>query len=259
MSFTLLVASVLISIPNKVALASTVVPEDGMKIITDTLAENDMQILTDTNTDDKLEYVLTVDGVQVRYVEITEYIDEDTIKISTKAYNEENNELLQDFTTTLRNDKIVDQDIYLLKNLTETEIQDSTVGTYAKASTSSNSSLVTYLGIGYTKNFTTGIGTARYLGLKNKTASLAKSKPFDAYAGTVDSLRATENGTMAGWLISAFSGGGLVAGKIISWATAKVILKNIAGPAAVAANAWALGQWFYYYNKLETNWSNIPR
>ena len=257
MSFTLLVASLLISIPNEVALASTVVPEDGMEIITDTIADGGS---TDANTDDKLEYVLTIDGVQIRYIEITEYIDKDVMKISTKAYNEENNEILQDFTTTLRDGKIVDQDIYLLKELPESEMQSGTNSTSSTFSnTASNSSLVTYLEIGYTKNFTTGKGTARYLGLPNRTASLGSSKPFNDFANTVDSLRATENGTIAGWLISAFSGGGLVAGKIISWATAKVIIKNIAGPVAVASNAWALGQWFYYYNKLENNWSDIPK
>ncbi|MDV7767168.1 hypothetical protein [Peribacillus sp. CSMR9] len=86
--------------------------------------------------------------------------------------------------------------------------------------------MITVLNISYTKNFTTGIGTARYLKEPNKTAKLASSKPFNTYANNVDSIRGTENGTRVGWIISAFSGSSLVAGKVISWATAKKVLAN---------------------------------
>ncbi|MET1178145.1 hypothetical protein ABG775_09215 [Peribacillus simplex] len=246
MSFILLVGSLAFSIPSNTALAtsgSTIIPEDGMEIITD--------------TEEKSEYILTILGVQTRYIETTETIDENTIIIHTKVYNEDNHELIQDFSTTLTNDKIVDQDVILFEEIPEPKTQEEASGFYPMASTSGNKSMVTILNISYTKNFTTGKGTARYLKEPNKTAKLASSKPFNTYANNVDSLRGTESSTTVGWLVSGFSGGSLVAGKIISWATAKTILTKIAGPVAVVSNAVALSSWFYYYNKLEKSWSNL--
>lgn len=234
LSFILLVGSIAFSFPQNRVSATTMSHVGGMEIITD--------------TDNKSEYIMTIGDVQTRFIEIIERIDKNTILITTKAYNEETNELLQDYTTTLMNDSIVDQDIHLLEELPLEEPVKNTL--FLRSNTRSNASLVTVLELKYTKNFSTGRGTAWYAKLAPKTAPLATSKAFDRHSTAVDSIRSVETGTMAGWLIAAFSGGGLVGGKIISWATAKVIIKNIAGPLAVASNAWALGQWFYYYNAI---------
>ncbi|MFF2455161.1 hypothetical protein [Peribacillus simplex] len=145
MSFILLVGSLAFSIPSNTALAtsgSTIIPEEGMEIITD--------------TEEKSEYILTILGVQTRYIETTETIDENTIIIHTKVYNEDNHELIQDFSTTLTNDKIVDQDVILFEEIPEPKTQEEASGFYPMASTSGNKSMVTILNISYTKNFTTG-------------------------------------------------------------------------------------------------------
>lgn len=82
---------------------------------------------------------------------------------------------------------------------------------------------------------------------------------YNYYTRNVDSLRSTESGTLVGWFISAFSGGGLTVGTLLSWKTVQIILKNIAGPVALAANAWAIGQWYYYYNNCVNGFYNIPK
>ncbi|MFI8574942.1 hypothetical protein ACIGEL_04450 [Rossellomorea aquimaris] len=258
LSLVLIFGSLAFSTSNNTATASTstVVPlEDGLHMITD--------------TEEKSEYIMTIDGVQTRYIETIKTIDEKAKDIHTKVYNEETNELLQDFTTTLVNDEIADQEVDLLKSLPERNVVDKSNGesyptlqnknmiALASSSVKSNKSLVGVLGINYTKNFNTGRGTANYAGLITRYASLSSSSTFDTHASAVDSMRGVETGTLAGWLISGFSGGGLVGGKIISWATAKIILKNIAGPLAIASNAWALGQWFYYYNRIANNYTKI--
>ncbi|CAH0184791.1 hypothetical protein [Peribacillus simplex] len=55
-------------------------------------------------------------------------IDENAIIIHTKVFNEDNHELIQDFSTTLTNDKIVDKDVILLEEIPESETQDEASG-----------------------------------------------------------------------------------------------------------------------------------
>lgn len=268
LSFMLFFGSLAFSTSNNTASASTSpVASTGndLGMIMDT--EDGLQMITDT--EEKSEYIMTVNGVQTRYIETIETVDEKTMEIHTRVYNEETNELLQDFTTTLVNDEITDQDVQLFEDLPENtdvensnfvpfpKLQNKNMIALASSLVKSNRSLVSVLGINYTKNFNTGRGTANYAGLKTRYASLSSSSAFDTHASAVDSMRGVETGTLAGWLISGFSGGGLVGGKIISWTTAKVILKNIAGPVAIVSNAWALGQWFYYYNKIANNYTKI--
>lgn len=267
LSFVLLLESVAFFAPRNVAAASLSKPIDtqiladkigsiqpGDTDLLPALEYNNLEVITET--EEKSEYIMTIDGVKVRYVEDIIKVSANTTTINTKAYNNETNELIQDYSTTITDDKIVEQNLYLLGELPEPKVKKNEDELFALANTKSNSSLVKYMGINYTKNFTTGRGRAQYASLPSRTASLT-SKAFDVHATTVDSMRNVENGTIVGMLTSAFSGGGLVAGKLISWTTAKVILKNIAGPVAVATNAWALSQWVFYYNRLENNYNKI--
>ncbi|MGE6517611.1 hypothetical protein [Lysinibacillus sphaericus] len=226
------------------------------------------QIIEDTA--EKSEYILKVNGNDIRYVETVTKIDENTSEIETKAFNEETNELLQHFSTVVEEDKIVEQEVVSFKELPHQEESvlfnnnADFAPLAAKANITSNKSLVTVLAISYKTNHNTNIGYADYADLKTRsvnitTASAKDRNAYNNYTQNVDSLRATENGTLAGWLISAFSGGGLTVGALLSWKTAQVILKNIAGPVAIAANAWALGQWFYYYNNCVNGFYDIPK
>lgn len=243
MAFVLLIGTILIGLPSKSS-ASTELPREYNSI---TIIEE---------TDEVFEYILNIAGTEIRYVELTTEMSDGRTVISTKAYNEETNELLQDFETTIENDNLVDQTINKNEEMPTPGVITNENLIVPFATTKSNKSLVSVLNIGYTKNYTTNKGTATYAKSGTKTAKLS-SATFDKHASGVDSIRGVETGTLAGWLIAAFTGGGLTAGKIISLKTAKVILKNIAGPVAVVSNAWALGQWFYYYNIISSNFSKI--
>lgn len=242
MSFILLLGTILVALPRKTSANSEIpVLDESLTIIKE--------------TDEKFDYILSIDGNQVRYIEITEVMDDGSKAIHTKSYNEETKELLQDFETIIKDGKITDQVIY--KNEEMPEPNENTGPVFVPfASTASNKSLVSVLNMSYKKNYSTNKGTATYAKSGTKTAKLS-SKTFDTHARAIDSIRGVENGTLAGWLIAAFTGGGLTAGKIISLQTLKTVIKNVAGPVAVVANAWALGQWMYYYNTISSNLSKI--
>lgn len=242
MSFILLLGTILVALPRKTSANSEIpVLDESLTIIKE--------------TDEKFDYILSIDGNQVRYIEITEVMDDGSKAIHTKSYNEETKELLQDFETIIKDGKITDQVIY--KNEEMPEPNENTGPVFVPfASTASNKSLVSVLNMSYKKNYSTNKGTATYAKSGTKTAKLS-SKTFDTHARAIDSIRGVENGTLAGWLIAAFTGGGLTAGKIISLQTLKTVIKNVAGPVAVVANAWALGQWMYYYNTISSNFSKI--
>ncbi|AOH56118.1 hypothetical protein ABE28_017280 [Peribacillus muralis] len=243
MSFILLLGTILISLPSKTSATSEIpVGDESLTIIKE--------------TDKKFEYILSIDGNKIRYIEITELLEDGSIVIHTKSYNEETNDLLQDFETIIKDEKITDQEIYKNEEMPEPNIENNFQSIMPFASTSSNKSLVSVLNISYKKNYSTKKGTATYAKSGTKTAKLS-SKTFDTHARGVDSIRGVENGTLAGWLIAAFTGGGLTAGKIISLQTLKTVIKNVAGPVAVVANAWALGQWLYHYNTISYNFSKI--
>lgn len=242
MSFILLLGTILVALPRKTSANSEIpVLDESLTIIKE--------------TDEKFDYILSIDGNQVRYIEITEVMGDGSKAIHTKSYNEETKELLQDFETIIKDGKITDQVIY--KNEEMPEPNENTGPVFVPfASTASNKSLVSVLNMSYKKNYSTNKGTATYAKSGTKTAKLS-SKTFDTHARAIDSIRGVENGTLAGWLIAAFTGGGLTAGKIISLQTLKTVIKNVAGPVAVVANAWALGQWMYYYNTISSNLSKI--
>ncbi|MEC1180552.1 hypothetical protein P9B03_18995 [Metasolibacillus meyeri] len=228
------------------------------------------------DTDEKSEYIVKIDGKEIRYIETVIIIDEETREIETKAYDEETGDVLQHFSTKVKNDKIIEQNLIDFKDLSQQEDSfiknDDLISTTPYVNpftafsnyTTTNQSLVTITGVSYTTNHTTNIGYADYARLKTRsvnlsTASAKDRSAYNYYTQNVDSLRATENGTIAGWLISAFGGGGLAIGTLVSWKTAEVILKNIAGPVAIAANSWALIQWFYYYNNCINGFSDLPK
>lgn len=242
MSFILLLGTILVALPRKTSANSEIpVLDESLTIIKE--------------TDEKFDYILSIDGNQVRYIEITEVMDDGSKAIHTKSYNEETKELLQDFETIIKDGKITDQVIY--KNEEMPEPNENTGPVFVPfASTASNKSLVSVLNMSYKKNYSTNKGTATYAKSGTKTAKLS-SKTFDTHARAIDSIRGVENGTLAGWLIAAFTGGGLTAGKIISLQTLKTVVKNVAGPVAVVANAWAFGLWMYYYNTISSNFSKI--
>ncbi|MBT2646951.1 hypothetical protein J7E52_09500 [Bacillus sp. ISL-34] len=86
MSFILLLGTVLVVLPSKTSANSEIpVLDESLTIIKE--------------TDEKFEYILSIDGNQIRYIEITEVMDDGSKVIHTKSYNEETNELLQDFET----------------------------------------------------------------------------------------------------------------------------------------------------------------
>lgn len=263
LSFTLVISTLAFATPSKKALASELTyNSDNFRIITD--------------TEERSEYIVKVDGQEIHYIETVKIVDEDTQEIETKVFNKETNELLQHFATVVEDDKIIEQDVIDFKDLSQQE--DSIMFNHtnfaatnftnsrfaSSAYITSNRSLVSVLGISYTTNYIRNIGYADYANLKTRTVNLTTGSPKDRnaynyYTRNVDSLRSTENGTLVGWFISAFSGGGLTVGTLLSWKTVQIILKNIAGPVALAANAWAIGQWFYYYNNCVNGFYNIPR
>ncbi|CAN7645263.1 hypothetical protein LJR015_002549 [Peribacillus frigoritolerans] len=243
MSFILLLGTVFVALPSKTSANSEIpVLDESLTIIKE--------------TGEKFDYILSIDGNQIRYIVITEVMDDGSKVIHTKSYNEETNELLQDFETIIKDEKITDQEIYKNEEMPEPNIENTGPVFVPFASTASNKSLVSVLNMSYKKNYSTNKGTATYAKSGTKTAKLS-SKTFDTHARAIDSIRGVENGTLAGWLIAAFTGGGLTAGKIISLQTLKTVIKNVAGPVAVVANAWALGQWMYYYNTISSNFSKI--
>ncbi|WP_451136524.1 hypothetical protein, partial [Streptomyces sp. NPDC001732] len=184
MSSTLVMSTLAFAAPNqKVSASELNYVSDNFEIITD--------------TEEKSEYILKVDGQEIHYIETVTTIDEDTKEIETKAYNEETNELLQHFTSVVKEDKIVDQDVISFEELPQSQQEDSTIvnngGIALFASVTSNKSLITYLGIKYSTNHTTNIGSADYAGLKTKkvnltTASAKNRQAYNSYTQNVDSL-----------------------------------------------------------------------
>ncbi|MFD2045062.1 hypothetical protein ACFSTA_15365 [Ornithinibacillus salinisoli] len=59
------------------------------------------------------------------------------------------------------------------------------------------------------------------------------------------------------WIIEVVSGDGLTIGTLFSWKTAKILLKNVAGPVAFAANAYALSMWVYHFNELVNGYNAL--
>lgn len=214
-----------------------------------------------TDTDNNSEYLLNVEGETLRYQETTKTLGNGAVMVTTKIYNDKSGKLLSKTKTKIKGDKIIKQDYeeYEALPMKETQVtQEPTKSKdlfYAYSYSSSNRSLVTPLGIRYYTNYSTNKGYATYANLRTKTVNIKYSSytnrsNYDKFTRAVDSMRGHENGTIAGWLISGFSGGGLTVGALLSWSTVKVILKNIAGPVAVVANAYALTMWVYYYNKV---------
>ncbi len=232
-------------------------------------SNNDINELTDegiyfvTDTDEKSEYLLDLDGDTLRYIETQKELKNGIQEIHTKVYNDNTDELLQDSITKIDGTKIIDQEINKFESLPEKESNKNQLfSAQATSNIVSNKSLVTYLGISYKTNHNTNKGYASYAGLNTKTVSLnggsaSNRNNYNEFTQAVDSMRGHENGTIVGWLITAFSGGGLTVGTILSWKTAKVILKNVAGPVAFATNAYALSMWVYHYNKVSNSYYAI--
>lgn len=70
-------------------------------------ANSDIPVLDESltiikETDEKFDYILSIDGNQIQYIEITEVMDDGSKIIHTKSYNEKTNELLQDFETIIK-------------------------------------------------------------------------------------------------------------------------------------------------------------
>lgn len=230
----------------------------------------------------KSEYILNVNGNEILYIETVTEINENTSEIETKAFDNKTNELLQHFVTVVEGEKILEQNIIDFKELPhQVELPDQVESVLFETNTNfaplnnnmmsmsasnitSNASLVTITGVRYKTNHNTNMGYADYANLKTRSVNISTASgkirsAYNNYTQNVDSLRGVENGTLVGWLIGAFSGGGLTVGALLSLETAKKILKNIAGPVAFAANAWAIGQWFYYYNNCINGFYDIPK
>lgn len=235
------------SMPSKAfASSASIEPDNGIQVIIE--------------TDQYFEYLMIENGQKTKYEETIEEIDSNTTKITTKVYTDED-KLIQHFSTTLENYQIIDQEVIKFDSIpTTTEDTPSVLNehSFSAMSTSSNRSRISGLGINYTKNFSTGRGTANYVGLASRTASLATSSEFNTHANAVDSMRSVENGTTVGIILELVGSTGSIAwGQAVSWATAKKILTRFVGPVAVLTNAWSLSSWFYYYNKIANNYMDI--
>lgn len=82
------------------------------------------------------------------------------------------NELLQDFETIIKDEKITDQEIYKNEEMPEPNIENTGPVFVPFASTASNKSLVSVLNMSYKKNYSTNKGTATYAKSGTKTANL---------------------------------------------------------------------------------------
>ncbi|MUK88518.1 hypothetical protein GMD78_08945 [Ornithinibacillus sp. L9] len=241
---------------NKTVLASEINESEGIQFIID--------------TEEKSEYLLQVDGQTLRYIETVEDLG-DIVVIHTKVYNNETNELLQDFSTKIEGTQIVDQEVEIFEILpSETNdvgidltIKHDPITEFDMRATSSsiisNRSMISYFGISYTTNYLVDFGYANYADLGTKKVNLKHDSAtnranYNEFTRAVDGMVSHESSTIAGWIIQAVSGGGLTIGTLFSWATAKVILKNIAGPVAFATNAYALSMWVYHYNEVNKSY-----
>lgn len=224
--------------------------------------ENGITFILDT--DEKSEYLIEIDGQTLHYIETQKELYNGIVEIETKVYNYNTQELLQDYTTTVDGTSIIEQDIKQYDTIQQQEsVSTLDNSIFSRRNIISNKSLVTYLGISYTTNHNKKTGTAKY-SRKTKKINLNKSSAstrtnYNKFTRSVDSLRSYENGTIAGWLITAFSSGGLAVGTILSWKTAKVILKNIAGPVAIVTNTYSLTMWLYHYNQMVKNFNGIKK
>ncbi|MFB5936282.1 hypothetical protein ACE8FZ_23790 [Peribacillus frigoritolerans] len=105
-------------------------------------------------------------------------MDDGSKVIHTKSYNEETNELLQDFETIIKDEKITDQEIYKNEEMPEPNIEYTGPVFVPFASTANNKSLVSVLNMSCKKNYSTNKGTATNAKSGTKTAKLS-SKTFD--------------------------------------------------------------------------------
>ncbi|MBS4218709.1 hypothetical protein KHA96_10335 [Bacillus sp. FJAT-49711] len=216
------------------------------------------------NEENLMEYTIISESESLYYIETTNQLDDGTTVIHTEVFDFANNikgELIEDFYTSVENNRVTEQSVLL--DLRETNEDDKdisipniprsdkfNVGIYAV--TSSNRSLVSVMNINYTRNYSTGKATANWVTSRTKTGIPLSNKAFNDYAQSVDSMRNIEVSTGVGAVIAG------VAGSIGAKKLTMALFKNLLGPIAIVTYGVALGQWLYQYDRQSNLFLKIP-
>ncbi|TGN30529.1 hypothetical protein [Lysinibacillus sp. S2017] len=252
--------SMILSFILVISTLSFAVAPNNVKASTSSLGTPDgIEILIDT--DERSEYILTLPtGDKIHFIELITLIDNGNTEIHTQAYDLSTNKLLQDYTTLIENDTIIDQTIEHFDS-----IQTDNVKVAPFSNIISNRSLAP-VGISYITNYDVNTGNAYYAFLDSRKVNVVYDNSttranYAKFTQAVDSMRGHENGTLIALLIEVFSAatGTAMIGKLISWKTAETIVKKIIGPAAAIANAYDFSMWFYYYNEVGTAYYDLPK
>lgn len=249
LSFILVISTLSFAVaPNKVkASTSSLGTPDGIEFLVD--------------TDERSEYILTLPtGDKIHFIELITLIDNGNTEIHTQAYELSTNKLLQDYTTLIENDTIIDQTIEHFDTP-----QTDNVKIVPFSNIISNKSLAP-VGISYITNYNVNTGNAYYAFLESRKVNVVYDSStlranYTKFTQAVDSMRGHENGTVIALLLEVFSAtaGAAMIGKLISWKTAETVVKKIINPAALLINTYDLSMWFYYYNEVGTAYYDLPK